>query len=236
MKALHSHLRFLSIRPAKISISQNPAACAPSPWSLRGLRRKVQPRLSAALAMAAALVFAGCVNMNQRPVQNGYNNAPRPNPQAANSDGISYWDGDRAQGSPAITINLREQVAYFYKGGVLVGRSAVSTGREGHGTSPGKFRITELDPDHASNLYGSYVDASGATVKSDVNTRNSSPPKGARYVGAPMPYFMRFDGATGMHAGFLPGYPASHGCIRMPLPMATAFFRSVAIGTPVTVQ
>jgi len=51
-----------------------------------------------------------------------------------------------------------------------------------------------------------------------------------------MPYFMRIVGGTGMHEGFLPGYPASHGCIRMPSFMAEAFFRNVAVGTPVKVE
>jgi lipoprotein-anchoring transpeptidase ErfK/SrfK len=50
-----------------------------------------------------------------------------------------------------------------------------------------------------------------------------------------MPYFMRIVGGIGMHAGYLPGYPASHGCIRMPEFMAENFFRSVSVGTPVTI-
>ena len=50
-----------------------------------------------------------------------------------------------------------------------------------------------------------------------------------------MPYFMRIHGAVGMHAGYLPGYPASHGCIRMPEFMAEDFFNNVEIGTPVTI-
>ena len=50
-----------------------------------------------------------------------------------------------------------------------------------------------------------------------------------------MPYFMRIVGGIGMHAGYLPGYPASHGCIRMPEFMAENFFNSVSVGTPVTI-
>ena len=50
-----------------------------------------------------------------------------------------------------------------------------------------------------------------------------------------MPYFMRIVSGTGLHAGYLPGYPASHGCIRMPEFMAENFFRSVSVGTPVTI-
>jgi lipoprotein-anchoring transpeptidase ErfK/SrfK len=50
-----------------------------------------------------------------------------------------------------------------------------------------------------------------------------------------MPYFMRVTGGIGMHEGFLPGYAASHGCIRMPGFMAERFFENVSVGTPVTV-
>src|SRR6202008_3035667 len=52
---------------------------------------------------------------------------------------------------------------------------------------------------------------------------------------APMPYFMEFRNCVGMHAGYLPGYPASHGCVRMPRGMAAEFFTRVRIGTPVKV-
>ena len=60
-------------------------------------------------------------------------------------------------------------------------------------------------------------------------------PRGGKFIPAPMRYFMRFHGADGMHAGYLPGYPASHGCVRMPEQLAIAFFRAVDVGTPVTV-
>mgnify|MGYP003293025453 CR=1 FL=1 len=60
-------------------------------------------------------------------------------------------------------------------------------------------------------------------------------PRGGKFIPAPMSYFMRFDGATGMHAGYLPGYPASHGCVRLPEKSAIIFFNAVEIGTPVHV-
>jgi hypothetical protein len=50
-----------------------------------------------------------------------------------------------------------------------------------------------------------------------------------------MPFFIRFNGGIGMHAGRLPGYPASHGCVRMPRAMAAHFFANAPLGTPVTV-
>ncbi len=60
-------------------------------------------------------------------------------------------------------------------------------------------------------------------------------PKGCKFVPAPMKWFMRFDGAAGMHAGILPGYAASHGCVRMPASKAELFYNTVDVGTPVHV-
>jgi L,D-transpeptidase catalytic domain len=60
-------------------------------------------------------------------------------------------------------------------------------------------------------------------------------PAGTRFINAPMRYFMQFAPGIGLHAGYLPGYPASHGCVRMPEDKAIAFFQAVSVGTPVTV-
>ncbi len=75
----------------------------------------------------------------------------------------------------------------------------------------------------------------GNVVKKDVELGKDPVPPGAHFVGAPMPFFMRITGGVGMHQGYLPGYPASHGCIRMPGKMAQIFYSNVDIGTPVTV-
>ena len=56
------------------------------------------------------------------------------------------------------------------------------------------------------------------------------------FYAAPMPNFMRFYRGIGMHTGYLPGYAASHGCIRMPHHMSEKFFENVALGTPVIVE
>ena len=66
-------------------------------------------------------------------------------------------------------------------------------------------------------------------------TKDKAPP-GTRFEGSKMHHFMRFTGGIGMHEGFLPGYPASHGCVRMPAHMAATFYHNVSIGTPVTVR
>ena len=151
------------------------------------------------------------------------------------ADTVSYWDGDGVAGSPSITIDLGEQKAFFYKGGRLVGVSMISSGREGYSTPSGNFKIVQKNKDHVSNLYGDYVDSGGNVVVSNVGVKRDPKPAGASFRGAPMPYFMRIHGGVGMHAGFLPGFPASHGCIRMPERMAEIFFANVSQGTPVRV-
>ena len=154
---------------------------------------------------------------------------------AAPQDTVSYWDGDGVSGSPSVKIKLSEQKAYFYKGGELVGVSQLSTGREGTGTPTGSYKIIQKDQDHVSNLYGDYVDEADNVIVPNVGVNKDPKPPGTRFKGAPMPYFMRIVGGVGMHAGYLPGYAASHGCIRMPEFMAENFFNAVSNGTPVTI-
>jgi hypothetical protein len=150
-------------------------------------------------------------------------------------DNVSYWEGDGVPGAPHVIIRMGEQRAYFYKGDTLVGVSTISTGREGYNTPTGSFHIIQKDKDHASSEYGDYDDASGRIVMKEIDRKKDPMPPGCHFDGAKMPYFMRIVGGTGMHEGFLPGYPASHGCIRMPGFMAQAFFRNVELGTPVEI-
>ena len=150
-------------------------------------------------------------------------------------DDVSYWEGDGVPGKPHIVIHLGEQRAYFYKNSTLVGVSTISSGREGLNTVTGKFKIIQKDKDHVSSRFGDYDDAQGNIVQKEIDRDKDPMPPGAVYDGAKMPYFMRIVSGTGMHEGFLPGYPASHGCIRMPGFMAQAFFRNVSLGTPVEV-
>ena len=160
---------------------------------------------------------------------------PGPVSTGAPQDNVSYWDGDASSGKPTVRISLGEQRAYFYKSGQLVGISQLSTGREGLNTPNGHFSIVQKDLNHVSSKYGDYVDAADNVVKANVELGKDPKPPGTHFKGAPMPYFMRIVGGVGMHAGYLPGYPASHGCIRMPEFMAENFFKSVSVGTPVTI-
>lgn len=158
-------------------------------------------------------------------------------PAPAIPDDISYWDGEGAIGSPLIKINRSQQKASFYKGGVLVGVSKISSGNEDHATPPGNYKIMEKDKDHKSTVYGCFKDkASGAMLNDNVDIRVDKTPPGAIYYPAPMPNFMRITGGVGMHTGYLPGYAASHGCIRMPHQMSEVFFKNVVVGTPVIIE
>ena len=134
----------------------------------------------------------------------------------------------------AIEIDLQEQTAYLIRNGRAVLSTPISSGRYGHLTETGNFKVIEKERNHFSNIYGKIVDARGRTVVSDADV-DMPVPRGGKFVPAPMQYFIRFDGATGMHAGHLPGYPASHGCVRLPKEKAIALFHAVEIGTPVTV-
>jgi hypothetical protein len=134
----------------------------------------------------------------------------------------------------AIEIDLTAQKAWVVEWGQRIIESPVSTGRAGYETPRGNFKITEKDIDHKSTLYGKIVDSRGRVLVADASSSTPVPP-GARFDRAPMRYFLRFNGAVGMHAGRLPGYPASHGCVRLPATKAAEFFKIVDLGTPVRV-
>jgi hypothetical protein len=125
----------------------------------------------------------------------------------------------------------------------LTGCSVVeNTVYDVRGLPPGKVAIVIDLTDQHAYLYSGHEQvlsapiSSGAIVKADVNALKDPKPPGAYFVGAPMPYFLRIYGGVGMHEGYLPGYPASHGCIRMPGSKAKRFFAAVKVGTPVTVR
>ncbi len=191
------------------------------------------------LLLLIALLAAGCVSNDARyrndTLYIGGVKRAGYQPPRASFDNVSYWDGDGVPGAPFVRISLGEQRAYFYKGGQLVGVSIISSGREGFGTSAGTFRLQQKDLNHKSSLYGDYVDRNGGIIRKDIDTTKDPRPPGAIFDGAKMPFFMRIHGGTGMHEGFLPGYPASHGCIRMPGFMAEKYFNNVEVGTPVEI-
>ncbi len=140
-----------------------------------------------------------------------------------------------AQSNPySIEIDLQQQTAYLIRDGRALLSTPISSGRYGHLTDTGSFKVIEKERNHFSNIYGRIVDGRGNTVVTDADS-DTRVPRGCKFVPAPMRYFVRFDGANGLHAGILPGYAASHGCVRLPERNAIAIFNAVDVGTPVTV-
>jgi len=145
------------------------------------------------------------------------------------------WKPDPSQPITRVEIRIGEQRVYVYQGDDVAGESPVTTGKPGHETPPGHYTVLVKDIDHKSNLYGLMVDANGYVVSGDAKA-GDTPPPGAAYDAADMPYYMRIrDDGVGMHAGYLPGYPASHGCIRLPHAFAELLFSNISVGTPVDV-
>ena len=119
------------------------------------------------------------------------------------------WHPDRApEGAVAVIVSLPEQRVHVYRNGLRIAVSTCSTGRAGHETPTGVFTILQKDKDHHSSTYND----------------------------APMPNMNRltWDGIA-LHAGNLPGYPASHGCVRLPLAFSEKLFTVTHIGTPVII-
>ena len=136
-----------------------------------------------------------------------------------------------------VIVSITKQRAYLMTGDEIAIDSPISSGKRGHTTPNGSFTVLEKDKDHHSSLYGDYKDSQGRTVRGGISARIDSAPSGTHFVGASMKWFMRLTGeGVGMHVGILPGYPASHGCIRMPEPGAAQFYSHVKVGTPVRVD
>ncbi|MDD4931896.1 MAG: L,D-transpeptidase family protein [Methylacidiphilaceae bacterium] len=136
----------------------------------------------------------------------------------------------------SLVIHVRQQKLYVYQGKKLAAIAPICTGNATHPTPMGRFTIVQKDRNHLSNRYGCFVDnATGRIV--DGNAILGQPaPAGTHYEAAEMPHFLRItsDG-VGLHGGYLPGFAASHGCIRLPKSFASEIFELVQDGTPVSV-
>jgi len=135
-----------------------------------------------------------------------------------------------------VVVSISKQRAYLMLGDEIAIDSPISSGKRARPTPTGSFHVLEKDKDHRSTVYGDFVDSSGRVVRRGISSRIDSAPSGTHFVGAAMTWFMRLtDDGVGMHVGFLPGYAASHGCIRMPSQAAEMFYARVKVGTPVLV-
>jgi len=119
------------------------------------------------------------------------------------------WNPDRQPTGPvAIVVSLPQQRVHVYRNGVRIAVSTCSTGRPGHSTPTGVFVVLEKDKNHHSSTYNN----------------------------APMPNMNRLTwSGIALHAGNLPGYPASHGCVRLPLEFSAKLFTVTHLGTPVII-
>jgi lipoprotein-anchoring transpeptidase ErfK/SrfK len=138
---------------------------------------------------------------------------PVPAPSVFGSEplppGQFAWQPQFSTAGPLlVVVNLREQVAYVYRNGLRIGRSSVSTGKEGHETPTGVFTILQKNREHYSSIYNN----------------------------APMPFMQRltWDGVA-LHAGKIPGYPASHGCVRLPYAFSELLFGATTTGVTVVI-
>ena len=120
------------------------------------------------------------------------------------------WAPEIAPTGPVmIYVDLSRQIATIYRNGVRIGVTTISSGKDGHETPTGVFTILQKDIDHHSNLYDD----------------------------APMPFMQRLTwSGVALHAGNLPGYPASHGCIRLPYALAEKLFTITSLGITVIVN
>ena len=114
-----------------------------------------------------------------------------------------------ATGATRVVISLTDQLAFVYRGDELVGVSTVSTGKTDHETPTGTFPILAKEKVHRSQ----------------------------KYDDAPMPYMQRLNQyGVALHGGHLPGYPASHGCIRLPMKFAARLFDLTSTGSAVVIE
>jgi lipoprotein-anchoring transpeptidase ErfK/SrfK len=130
-----------------------------------------------------------------------------------------------------IIINLSEQRVYLVERGKVILIAPIASGKPGWSTPTGNFTIISKDIDDRSRSFGSLVDGFGRIAILNA-TPGTHVPAGLYYRPAPTPYYMEFRPAIGMHSGYLPGYPASHGCVRIPRNIAGQFFQRLHyIGT-----
>ena len=122
----------------------------------------------------------------------------------------SRWVGDiPADGPTRVIVSLSDQLAWVYRGDRMIAATTVSSGKKDHESPVGQFPILDKEVFHKSN----------------------------RYSAAPMPFMLRLNRwGVALHGGVVPGYPASHGCIRLPLPFAKKLYGVVARGDMVFVE
>jgi L,D-transpeptidase catalytic domain len=134
---------------------------------------------------------------------------PTRKPTGTLKPGEYWWNPQLSPSGPVVVlVSIPQQSMHVYRNGILIGRSTVSTGSKGHSTPGGVFSILEKKQTHRSK----------------------------KYDNAPMPYMQRLTWTgIAMHSGALPGYPASHGCVRLPYDFSQSLFKATEKGGTVVV-
>ncbi|MEQ7873250.1 L,D-transpeptidase family protein [Sphingomonas sp. ASV193] len=122
--------------------------------------------------------------------------------------GAYVWHDNGSPEAPRVVISLGDQLAYVYRGDQLIAVSTISSGKPGKDSPAGEFNVLAKEEMHRSK----------------------------KYDDAPMPWMQRIDNyGIALHAGFNPGYPASHGCIRLPAAFAKKLYGITDVGTTVLI-
>jgi hypothetical protein len=134
---------------------------------------------------------------------------PTGKPTGTLRPGEYWWKPQLSPRGPVVAlVSLPQQTMYVYRNGILIGRSSISSGGKGNSTPPGVFTILEKKETHYSKTYNN----------------------------APMPNMQRLTwSGIAMHSGQLPGYPASHGCIRLPYDFSALIFDATSKGGTVVI-
>jgi len=187
------------------------------------------------LVLAAAIALAGIA----RAELFGLFKSKKPNELIQRQPPLKVNQKILSQATPDnthIVVSTTKQRAYLMLGDQVVADEPISSGKRGHETPHGHFNVMEKDPNHHSTLYGDFVDSAGRVVRAGVSAQIDSAPSGTHFAGAPMRWFLRLTSeGVGMHIGILPGYAASHGCVREPADGALLFYNYAKVGTPVEV-
>ena len=195
------------------------------------LKRAVICLMAACCLLADVPAAHGQARLAPRPMRKAKELVKKQPPPVINKDLAELITPDNSR----VVVSIGKQRAYLLMGDEVYIDTPISSGKKAGMTPTGSFQITQKDKDHRSSLYGDFVDRRGRIVRAGVSTKVDSAPSGTRYVGAAMKWFCRFNGAIGMHVGILPGYPASHGCVRLPGNIAPLIYEKVKIGTQVDV-
>lgn len=230
-----------------VTSSRNPSLARNSPREKQGMVRVAQLFARGVLLVLATSFFSSCAVLERRAEEKRLAVA-RAEALAAHSAWRSGpgWKSKTyrneavlAHATPEncrVEITLSEQRGLLLADGQIAMDFPVATGKISHPTPPGEYTVLGKQKDYSSNLYGKIVDATGAVLVSDADTTRDVPPEGATFEGAKMPCWMRLtNSGVGMHVGYVPGRPASHGCIRLKRETAVFLFGLLKIGAPVVV-